>query len=195
MRRQLAVALQLAEHGVEAEVDALDDDEGRRHVGRLHDLAVRRRRVEEPAHRLRLTYSGVIVDRPSLEDELVEVAEVVLDLLVGERRAGAAGGRRRSMTRRNAGDVAVEDDRLDHVGRTPSTSSGVKRLTRPKSRNVDPAAGAEQVVAGVRVAVEGVQPVEAAEHEPVDRLAGEVALLLAPRRAPRRSGRRRPARS
>ena len=42
------------------------------------------------------------------------------------------------------------------------------------------AARAEQVVAGVRVAVEGVQAVEAAEHEAEDGLGGEVALLLAP---------------
>ena len=58
---------------------------------------------------------------------------------------------------------------------------GVEPLHEPEVEERHLAARAEQVVAGVRVAVEGVQPVEAAEHEPVDRLGGEVALLLAPR--------------
>ena len=39
----------------------------------------------------------------------------------------------------------------------------------------------EQVVAGVRVAVERLHPVQAAEHEAEDALAGEVALVLVPR--------------
>src|SRR5438309_11545808 len=38
----------------------------------------------------------------------------------------------------------------------------------------------EQVVARVRIAVEGVEPTEPPEDEPVNRLRGEVSLLLAP---------------
>ena len=68
-------------------------------------------------------------------------------------------------------------------------------LDQPEVEERHPAAGLEQVVARVRVAVEGAQPVEAAEHEAVDRLGGQVALGLVPRRPSRRSGRPRPARS
>ncbi len=39
----------------------------------------------------------------------------------------------------------------------------------------------EQVVAGVRVSVEGLEAVQAAEHEAVDGLGGQVLLLLGPR--------------
>src|SRR5207244_10827603 len=46
-----------------------------------------------------------------------------------------------------------------------------------------PTAGAEEVVARMGVAVEGVQPVQAANDEPEDGLGGQVALLLTPRRA------------
>jgi hypothetical protein len=46
----------------------------------------------------------------------------------------------------------------------------------------DPAAPVEQLVARVRVAVEGADPVKAAEYEPVDRLGGQVAFWLRPAR-------------
>ena len=48
----------------------------------------------------------------------------------------------------------------------------------------------EQVVARMRIAVERAHPVQAAEHEPEQPLAGEVALLLVPPEhvAPRRAG-------
>src|SRR5258705_9099861 len=42
----------------------------------------------------------------------------------------------------------------------------------PEIQEGDLPAGAEQVVARVRVAVERVRPVQAAEHEAVDRLGG-----------------------
>jgi hypothetical protein len=45
----------------------------------------------------------------------------------------------------------------------------------------DVAAGPEQVVPRVRVAVERLEPVEAAEREPVERLGREVLLLLGSR--------------
>ena len=54
-------------------------DEAGRHVGRLHDLAVRAGQVEEPAHRLRRVLGGDR-DRAVVQHELVEVAEVVVDL-------------------------------------------------------------------------------------------------------------------
>src|ERR1700687_3847109 len=38
----------------------------------------------------------------------------------------------------------------------------------------------EQVVAWMRITVESMQPVQAAEDEPVDRLRGQVALVLVP---------------
>ena len=63
------------------------------------------------------------------------------------------------------------------------------------------AARPEQVVAGMRIAVERVELVDAAEHEPVDRLAREVALGLRPAldlgepRADRQLGREHASRS
>ena len=86
MRRQFAGRVQLAEQGVQAEVDALDDDHRRREVGRLHDLGVRAGQVEEAAHGLD-AYSGVSSIDPSSMHELVEVAEVVLEHLVGRPRS------------------------------------------------------------------------------------------------------------
>jgi hypothetical protein len=44
----------------------------------------------------------------------------------------------------------------------------------------DPAAAVEQVVARVRVAVEGADLIQAAEDEAVDRFGGQVAFLLGP---------------
>ena len=54
-------------------------------------------------------------------------------------------------------------------------------LDQPEVEERDLAAGPEQVVAGVRIAVERVQPVDAAEHEAEDRLGRGVALVLRPR--------------
>ncbi len=53
-------------------------------------------------------------------------------------------------------------------------------LDQPEIQEGDPAAAVEQVVARMRVAVEGVHLVQAPEHEPVDRLPGQVALGLRP---------------
>jgi hypothetical protein len=55
-------------------------------------------------------------------------------------------------------------------------------LDAPDVEEGDPAAPVEQVVARMRVAVEGADPVQAAEHEPVDRLGGQVAFSLRPAR-------------
>jgi hypothetical protein len=53
-------------------------------------------------------------------------------------------------------------------------------LDEPEVEEGDPAAGVEQVVARVRVAVEGADFVQAAEDEAVDRLRGQVAFVLGP---------------
>src|SRR2546427_13101459 len=51
---------------------------------------------------------------------------------------------------------------------------------QPEIEEGDPPPGPEQVVARVGVAVEGPQPVQAAEHEAEDGLRGEVALGRVP---------------
>ena len=51
---------------------------------------------------------------------------------------------------------------------------------QPEVEEGDPAAALEQVVARVRVAVEGAHVVQAAEDEAVDRLGGQVAFVLRP---------------
>src|SRR3546814_2708115 len=77
----------LTEDRVEAEVDALEDDERGRHVGGLHDRGVRSAGVEEAPHRLRRVLGRHRRDLV-LQGELVEVAEVVHDLRVREGGAG-----------------------------------------------------------------------------------------------------------
>ena len=57
---------------------------------------------------------------------------------------------------------------------------GAEVLDEPEVEERDLAVAVEQVVARVRVAVEGVHAVEAAEHEAEERLAGEVALGAGP---------------
>jgi len=53
-------------------------------------------------------------------------------------------------------------------------------LDEPEVEEGDPAAALEQVVARVRVAVEGADLIQAAEDEPVDRLRGQVTFVLRP---------------
>ena len=55
---------------------------------------------------------------------------------------------------------------------------GVEVLHQSEVDEGHPAVGGEQIVAGVRVAVEGVLPVEATEHEPVEDLGDAVAVVL-----------------
>src|SRR6266568_1953111 len=75
--------------------------------------------------------------------------------------------------------VVVEDEKPDsvHQRRQVVVAEG---LGQPEVKEAHAAAAVEDVVARVRVAVEGVDPVQAAEHKPVDRLRGQVALALAP---------------
>ena len=75
--------------------------------------------------------------------------------------------------------------RIDHGGRDhPLEHVDLRRaevLHQPEVEERHLAAGLEEVVARVRVAVEGVEAVQAAEDETEDRLGGEVALGLRPR--------------
>ena len=75
--------------------------------------------------------------------------------------------------------VVVHAQVLDHRDQRPELVVG-EVLDQPEIQEGDPPAGVEQVVPRVRVAVERVRPVQAAEHEPVDRLRGQVALVLRP---------------
>jgi hypothetical protein len=68
---------------------------------------------------------------------------------------------------------------LDHRGQRLHLLGG-EVLDQAEVQERDPAAAVEQVIARVRVAVEHVRLVQAAEHEAVDRLRGQVALGLRP---------------
>ncbi len=74
-------------------------------------------------------------------------------------------------------DVVFEHHRTDELFEELDLLRRVV-LHEPEVEERHHTVAVEQVVAGVRVAVERVQAVEAAEHEAVDRLGGEVALLL-----------------
>jgi hypothetical protein len=73
--------------------------------------------------------------------------------------------------------VVVHAQVLDHRDQRPEFVTG-EVLDQPEVQEGDPPAGEEQVVPRVRVAVERLRPVQAAEHEAVDRLGGQVALGL-----------------
>jgi len=75
--------------------------------------------------------------------------------------------------------VVVHAQVLDHRDQRLELVVG-EVLDQPEVQERDPPAGVEQVVPRVRVAVERVRPVQAAEHEAVDRLGGQVALGLRP---------------
>jgi hypothetical protein len=53
-------------------------------------------------------------------------------------------------------------------------------LDEAEVEEADPAVAMEEVVAGVRVAVESVHPVDAAKHESEDRFGGQITLVLRP---------------
>ena len=69
--------------------------------------------------------------------------------------------------------------RLDHLHERIELVGG-EVLDQPEVEEGDPPARLEQVVARVRIAVEGVQLVQRPEGEPVDRLGRQVFLLLGP---------------
>jgi hypothetical protein len=73
--------------------------------------------------------------------------------------------------------VAVHAQVLDHRDQRPELA-GAEVLDQAEIQEGDPAAAVEQVVPRMRVAVEGVRLVQAAEHEPVDGLGGQIAFGL-----------------
>jgi hypothetical protein len=104
------------------------------------------------------------------------VIEVRLDLFVGElarvAQESALGDGVPELRH-----VLLEGERLGHVGQQGQL---VWRevLHQPEVEERHPSAGIEEVVAGMGVAVERSEPVQTPEHEPVDRLGGEVLLDL-----------------
>ena len=166
--------MQVAQQREQAQVDPLQDDIGARDAGVLgHRVADR----EEPAnHR-----GGVVAGHghgPGLADQLVEHGQVIHDGLGGQRRAGRDEARILQAGPELLG-LVVHAQRADHVDERPQVLAG-EVLDQPEVQERDPAAAVEQVVARVRVPVERVHLVQAAEHEPVDRLPGQVTLLLRP---------------
>ena len=77
----------------------------------------------------------------------------------------------------------VEGGSLDHPDEEVDLVRG-EIADQPEVEERDPAVAVEEVVAGVGVAVERPQAVQAAEHEAVQALAVEVALGAGPTRAP-----------
>ena len=103
----------------------------------------------------------------------------ILGIDPGLRRTGwgmvAIEGNRLSFLA--CGSVA-SDDKAALSLRLVSIHNGLQQVV---AAHAPDAAAVEEVIARVGVSVEGVQAVEAAEHEPEDRLAGEVPLGLGPR--------------
>src|SRR4051812_594418 len=168
---------QLAEHATEPEVDALEDHEARGHVRGAHDVAVLAGGVEEPAHALRRPLR-CRRELAILHHELPEVREVRLDLFVGEA-ARVANEAALGHCGAELRHVLLERKGLRHVGQQPQLARG-EALHQPEIEERHAPARVEQVVAGMRVAVERAEPVEAAEHESVDGLGREVFLGLRP---------------
>jgi hypothetical protein len=166
--------VQLAEQGEQAEVDPLQD-----HVG-ARDPGVRGQRAAEveelPGHR-----GGVLAGhghRATLPDGVVEHRHVLHDQRRGHRRvrdqeAGLHHGPAERL------GVGIHAQVLDHRGQRLHLL-GREVLDQAEVQEGDPPAAVEQVVARVRIAVEGVRLVQAAEHEAVDSLRGQVPLGLRP---------------
>ena len=123
-------------------------------------------------------YSGVDRELTVFHHELVEVAEVLGDVVVGERRVGPQHVVRLDQPAER-GDVVLDHERPDERLEQRDVVGRVA-LHEPEVEERHVPAGPEQVVAGMRIAVERVQPVDAAEHEAVDRLGREIALGLRP---------------
>ena len=75
----------------------------------------------------------------------------------------------------------VVDGRRLHQSGEHGDLVGAEVADEAEVEEGDPPVAVEQVVAGVRVAVERLHPVEAAEHEAEQSLADQVALALVPR--------------
>ena len=74
----------------------------------------------------------------------------------------------------------VDGSGLDHPGEHGDLV-GAEVADEPEVEERDPPVAVEQVVAGVRVAVEGLHPVQAAEDEAEQHFADQIALALVPR--------------
>ena len=70
----------------------------------------------------------------------------------------------------------ADDERLEQIHLV-----GREALDQPEVEEGDPAAGPEQIVARMRIAVERVEAIDASEHESEDRLRRGIALVLRPR--------------
>ena len=175
---------QLAEQGVQPEVDPLDEHERPRHGGVLGDRAGAVERVPDDPARVRAAPRHRLVEA----DRLVELAEVLADLLVGGRgaRAQHPGALEHPAER---GGVVVVRRGAHHRHERGDLGVG-EVLDQAEVEERHPTAAVEQVVARMGVAVELVHPVQRAEHEAEQALAGEVALVLVPgeQLLPRRAG-------
>src|ERR1700722_4047135 len=165
---------QFAEYREEAEVDALEDHVRPRDADVLRDWAAQ---VEEAVR----DGGGVVAGDghwPWFADGFVEDGQVLDDLLGAERRARAQESGVLQAAAEGLGVVldAYAAGHLDEwlqFGRAEMPDE-------PEVKEGDLAAAVEQVVARVRVAVEGAHVVQAAEDEAVDRLGGQVAFVLRP---------------
>ena len=110
--------------------------------------------------------------------EAVEMAEVLADLLGAHR--GAASQQTGVLHRRPEGIGIAVDDHFAHHALERGHFGWVEAADQTEIQKGDLAAGGEQIVPGMGIPVEGVKPIEAAEHETEQRLTDEVALLLTP---------------
>ena len=125
---------------------------------------------------------------PVLADGFVELGEVLARPRRCRPARRAAAARRCSTIVAEPVVVVVDRRRLDHRLERVHLVVG-EVLDEPEVEERDRAVAVEQVVARMRIAVERVEPVQAAEHEAEDGLAGEVALAAGPTSAapPRRA--------
>ncbi len=165
---------QLAEEREQAQVDPLQDHVG---PGNLHVGGERAAEVEEaPGHR-RGVGSGH-GPRAPLADGVVEHRHVLHDHVRGQRGRGHQEARVLHGPAEPLG-IVLHAQVLDHLDQRPQLVRG-EVLDQAEIQEGDPAAPVEQVVPRVRVAIEGVRLVQAAEDEAVDRLGGQVTLGLGP---------------
>ncbi len=119
-----------------------------------------------------------MVTRSWFADGVVEDGQVVDDRLGAERRARAQEPGVLQTGAERLG-VVLDADGAGHLHERLQFGGG-EVPDQPEVDEGDPAAAVEQVVARVRVAVEGAHVVQAAEDEAVDRFGGQVAFVLGP---------------
>ena len=171
---EVSGGVEVAEQREQAEIDALDEHEraGNGGVGGDRAGAVERVPHDRTGVLLRPRHRAVLGDRG------VEIAEVAADVVGRHRRVGTqqadALGEASVL-----GGVVVDGGGLDHGGEEVDLVGG-EVAHQPEVEERDPPVAVEEVVPGVRVAVEGPHAVQAAEHEAVQALAVEVALGAGP---------------